>query len=118
MDFETILLDLAEDGVATLTLNRPEAMNAWNATMAYEVDQALRRLDLDDDVRSVVITGAGRAFCAGADLSGGTSFSPGRDSPEVKKRRERSVHQDAPPAGLRHGGPDGACVGGPGVGVG
>jgi enoyl-CoA hydratase/carnithine racemase len=95
MDFETILVDLTDDGVATLTLNRPEAMNAWNATMAYEVDQTLRSLDLDDDVRCVVITGAGRAFCAGADLSGGKSFSPERDSPELKKRRERGPVEEA-----------------------
>jgi enoyl-CoA hydratase/carnithine racemase len=73
----TILLAVDDAGVATLTLNRPEALNAWNAEMAQEIDQALRRCDADDAVRAVVITGAGRAFCAGADLGrGGDSFRP------------------------------------------
>jgi len=66
-----------EDGVATITLNRPEAMNAWNPAMAAGLDAALRACDANDDVRAVVITGAGRAFCAGADLSGGgDTFKP------------------------------------------
>jgi enoyl-CoA hydratase/carnithine racemase len=73
--FQTILLDVGDAGVATLTLNRPEAMNAWTGRMAHEIDQALRRCDADDAVRAVVVTGAGRAFCAGADLGrGGDSF--------------------------------------------
>lgn len=77
MGFETIRIDVADE-VATLTLDRPEAMNAWNWQMAAELDQALRALDADDGVRAVVLTGAGRAFCAGADLSGGErTFQPG-----------------------------------------
>ena len=96
MDYETILLDVADDGVATLTLNRPEAMNAWNGVMAYEVDRALRDLDLDDRARAIVVTGAGRAFCAGADMSGGSeSFAPRRGSPEVQKRKERGPVEEA-----------------------
>ncbi len=59
------------DGVAVITLNRPERMNAWNPTMARELSDSLRWADGEDRVRSVVLTGAGRAFCAGADLSGG-----------------------------------------------
>jgi enoyl-CoA hydratase/carnithine racemase len=63
-------------GVATVTLNRPQALNAWNDRMAAELSLALRACDEDDAVRAVVLTGAGRAFCAGADLSsGGDSFS-------------------------------------------
>jgi enoyl-CoA hydratase/carnithine racemase len=66
-----------EDGVATVTLNRPEAMNAWNPAMAAGLDSALRACDANDDVRAVVLTGAGRAFCAGADLGGGgDTFRP------------------------------------------
>ncbi len=60
-----------DDGVALVTLDRPERMNAWNAAMARDLTAAMRWADATDDVRCVVITGAGRAFCAGADLAGG-----------------------------------------------
>ncbi|GAB2812525.1 crotonase/enoyl-CoA hydratase family protein [Actinocorallia aurea] len=59
------------DGVAVLTLNRPEKMNAYTNTMRLETLDAFDRVDADDAVRAVVVTGAGRAFCAGADLSAG-----------------------------------------------
>ena len=79
MDYEAILFDVS-DGVATITLNRPERMNAWNGPMARELSHALRECDRTDAIRSVVITGAGRAFCAGADLSaGGDTFSAARN---------------------------------------
>lgn len=75
---ELTLFDVA-DGVATLTLNRPERRNAWNAEMGLEVRDALREADERDDVRAVVITGAGRDFCVGADLSsGGKVFEEAR----------------------------------------
>src|SRR3954467_5460890 len=74
MDFETLRYDLA-DGVLTITLHRPERLNAFTATMARELMDAFDRADADDDVRAVVVTGAGRAFCAGADLeAGGGTF--------------------------------------------
>jgi enoyl-CoA hydratase/carnithine racemase len=60
-----------DDGVLTLTLNRPERLNAYTAQMGRELEAAFRRADEDDAVRAVVVTGAGRAFCAGADISGG-----------------------------------------------
>ncbi|GAA2795927.1 enoyl-CoA hydratase-related protein [Nonomuraea dietziae] len=59
------------DGIATLTLNRPERLNAFTFTMRSELIDAFDRADADDSVRAVVVTGAGRAFCAGADLGGG-----------------------------------------------
>ncbi|WP_026413936.1 enoyl-CoA hydratase-related protein [Actinomadura oligospora] len=59
------------DGIATITLNRPHKMNAYTYTMRAEMLDAFDRIDADDDVRVVVVTGAGRAFCAGADLGGG-----------------------------------------------
>jgi enoyl-CoA hydratase/carnithine racemase len=63
------------DQVATVTLDRPDRLNAFTAQMAAEVIDAYDRADADDAVRAVVLTGAGRAFCAGADLSGGgTTF--------------------------------------------
>jgi enoyl-CoA hydratase/carnithine racemase len=90
--YQTILLAVDDAGVTTLTLNRPEAMNAWNGRMAWEIDQALRRCDADDAVRAVVITGAGRAFCAGADLGrGGDSFRP----PERASRAAEPERGDA-----------------------
>ena len=75
MEFETILT--AHDrGVNTITLNRPERMNAWNATMASELSVAFEAAEASDDVRVVVLTGQGRAFCAGADLGdGGDTFA-------------------------------------------
>lgn len=71
----TTLLYAVEDGIATITLNRPEKMNAFTPQMRDEMIQAFDRTDADDSVRAVIITGAGRAFCAGADLSkGGATF--------------------------------------------
>ena len=69
------LLYAVEDGIATITLNRPEKMNAFTPQMRDEMIQAFDRSDADDSVRAVIVTGAGRAFCAGADLSkGGATF--------------------------------------------
>jgi len=67
---ETIRVDVA-DSVMTITLDRPEAMNAFTLTMLREMHSAFDRADTDDDVRAVIVTGEGRAFCAGADLSAG-----------------------------------------------
>jgi enoyl-CoA hydratase/carnithine racemase len=74
MDFETITYEVAE-GVLTITLNRPDRLNAFTARMGAELIEAFDRSDADDDVRAVIVTGAGRGFCAGADLgSGGDTF--------------------------------------------
>jgi enoyl-CoA hydratase/carnithine racemase len=70
MDFEQILLDSAE-GILTITLNRPERLNAWTAQMGQELRAAFDQADADDGVRAIIVTGAGRGFCAGADLAGG-----------------------------------------------
>jgi enoyl-CoA hydratase/carnithine racemase len=69
MQFETVIYDVS-DGVATLTLNRPDRMNAFTDTMIREWAQALEAARLDREVRAVIVTGAGRGFCAGADLRG------------------------------------------------
>jgi enoyl-CoA hydratase/carnithine racemase len=71
-----------EAGVAVVTLNRPESLNAFTGRMGIELADAYRRADRDDAVRAVVLTGAGRAFCAGADLSGGASTFDARDKGE------------------------------------
>src|SRR5690606_27294701 len=70
MDFAEIEYEVA-DGIATIALNRPEKMNAGTGVMVAELLKALDQVDADDDVRAVIITGRGRAFCAGADLSAG-----------------------------------------------
>jgi enoyl-CoA hydratase/carnithine racemase len=78
VEYEQILTDVA-DGILTITMNRPDRLNAWTPTMARELMSAFDRADADDDVRVVIITGAGRGFCAGADLiSGGDTFDPRR----------------------------------------
>src|SRR5437016_14448511 len=74
MAYSEILLEVA-DGVALVTLNRPERLNAYTPTMGRELAEAFAACDADDAVRAIVVTGAGRAFCAGADLArGGGSF--------------------------------------------
>ena len=70
MSFEQIVTEV-EDRILTITLNRPERLNAWTGTMGRELMEAFDQADADDDVRVVVVTGAGRGFCAGADLAGG-----------------------------------------------
>jgi enoyl-CoA hydratase/carnithine racemase len=67
--FETLAVDVDTDGVATLTLDRPEALNAFDLTMAGELEQFFLDAARDDAIRAIVVTGAGRAFCAGMDLS-------------------------------------------------
>jgi enoyl-CoA hydratase/carnithine racemase len=69
MTYETLGWSVDGDGVATLTLDRPDALNAFDLTMARELERAFREAADDDEVRAIVVTGAGRAFCAGMDLS-------------------------------------------------
>ncbi len=74
----TQIIYAVDEHIATITLNRPDQLNAFTGTMMYELVDAFDRIDADDDVRVVIVTGAGRGFCAGADLSsGGETFSRG-----------------------------------------
>jgi enoyl-CoA hydratase/carnithine racemase len=83
MEYEQITTALA-DGILTVTLNRPERLNAWTPTMGRELIDAFDRIDADDAVRAVIVTGAGRGFCAGADLaSGGETFDYRKRQAEV-----------------------------------
>lgn len=85
MDFQDIIYDVSE-GIATITLNRPDKMNAFTGRMMHEIISALDLTDSDDNVKAVIFTGAGRAFCAGADLSsGGATFSKGGSDIQTKQ---------------------------------
>ena len=85
MDFQDITYEVSE-GIATITLNRPDKMNAFTGRMMYEIISALDLTDADDNVKAVIFTGAGRAFCAGADLSsGGATFSKGGSDIQTKQ---------------------------------
>ena len=85
MTYETILYEI-EENILTITLNRPERLNAFNRQMLFELIDAVDKADEDDDVRAIIFTGAGRGYCAGADLSAGadsfdvSSRYPGEDS--------------------------------------
>jgi enoyl-CoA hydratase/carnithine racemase len=70
MEYEQIGTEIS-GGVLTITLNRPDRLNAWTATMGRELIAAVDEADRDDEVRAIIVTGAGRGFCAGADLGGG-----------------------------------------------
>jgi enoyl-CoA hydratase/carnithine racemase len=86
MQFEQIRYEVA-DNVLTITLDRPDRLNAWTPTMQRELIEAMDRADEDDEVRAIVVTGAGRAYCAGADLeAGGATFD----------WRERGVDGEVP----------------------
>lgn len=93
MAFETLLYEVA-DNVATITFNRPEKMNTWNGTVAAELSAALLDANTDSNVRAVVLTGAGRAFCAGADLEGGGNTFSNRERREQPEPGEnvRTFH--------------------------
>jgi enoyl-CoA hydratase/carnithine racemase len=86
MDFEQITTELSER-ILTITLNRPERLNAWTPTMARELIEAFDEADGNDEVRVIIVTGAGRGFCAGADLAGGG---------ETFDYRERQIADSVP----------------------
>ncbi|MFP4002425.1 MAG: crotonase/enoyl-CoA hydratase family protein [Alphaproteobacteria bacterium] len=122
MSYETVRAEVA-DAILTLTLNRPDRLNAFTETMMHEMIDVFDRADADDGVRAIIVTGEGRAFCAGADLgAGGDSFD--RD---VRTGSDKLAEGDAR---MRDGGgrvalrifdsikPVIAAVNGPAVGVG
>lgn len=90
-NFETILIDKRANGVVLATLNRPERLNAVNGRMHTELANIFREADNDDDVKVLVLTGAGRAFCAGGDFSGDNDvLGGGRQS--LKETKEIVDH--------------------------
>jgi enoyl-CoA hydratase/carnithine racemase len=89
MTYETLLTEL-DQGVMTLTLNRPDKLNAFNTVMSRELIDFFQRMNAMDEVRVIVVTGAGRAFCAGADISGGSgAFQVWNDGRRQQKREAR-----------------------------
>src|SRR5678816_4476939 len=87
MAFETILYEVSER-VATVTLNRPDRLNAVNTTVIRELVEAFDQADGDDGVRAIIVTGAGRAFCAGADLGGGGDTFNYRGEEPIDQHRD------------------------------
>ena len=123
MPFQTITTEV-EDGVMTLTLNRPDRLNAFNRRMMDEMIAALDLADADDAVRALIVTGAGRGFCAGVDLSEEDAFTAAKLDPAT---RDADVWDN--PANRDMGGmlalrlfnclkPVIAAVNGPSVGIG
>ena len=94
MSYTEIRYDVA-GGIATITLDRPERLNAFTHTMARELIAAFDEIDAADDVRVVVVTGAGRGFCAGADLGGGAdTFHAGRQPEDARAETIDGVPRD------------------------
>ena len=129
MAYETILTELS-DNIFTITINRPDKLNALNTTMIRELVDAFDVADADDAVRAIIVTGAGRAFCAGADLSGGgrtfdREARPDRSVPNGPDGKPDLSHDNARDGGsritlriFRCRKPVIAAVNGPAVGIG
>ncbi len=128
MTYETIQCEVSEQ-ILTITLNRPDKLNAFNATMQRELIEAFDVADKDDEIRAIIVTGAGRAFCAGADLSSGAdTFDRDARRGPVKRLADGRVDYSDP--NVRDGGgrltlrifkclkPVIAAVNGPAVGIG
>jgi enoyl-CoA hydratase/carnithine racemase len=128
MAYETIKYEVA-DQILTITLNRPEKLNAFNPTMQRELIEAFDASDADDNIRAVIVTGEGRAFCAGADLSSGADTFD-RDAKRGPVKRLASGGVDYSDENVRDGGgqvtlrifkslkPVIAACNGPAVGIG
>lgn len=110
-DLETLVVDVA-DAVATIRLNRPERLNAYTVRMGAELFQTFRALGDDDAVRAIVVTGSGRGFCAGMDLSGGGDTFAVDGSWEETRALERYVQPWNYPKPII------AAINGPAVGIG
>ena len=88
---QPVLLDRLEGGVLTLTLNRPERLNALNTALIQTLSAGIKRAGAEPDCRAVLITGAGRGFCAGADLAN-RAFAPGEARPDLGEALEKGVN--------------------------
>jgi enoyl-CoA hydratase/carnithine racemase len=93
MNFETILYEI-EDKILTITLNRPDRLNAFTGQMMDELILAFKKAGEDDDVRVIIVTGSGRGFCAGADLGAGEASFNRDENPRSPNRRSREFRMD------------------------
>jgi enoyl-CoA hydratase/carnithine racemase len=131
MSFQTLRWEVDADGVATLTLDRPDHLNAFDLTMAGELEQVFREDAWDDAVRAIVVTGAGRAFCAGMDLNATGNVFGLDESVSPTPAEFRAAYDEAPyQDGVRDTGgkvtlaihalpkPVIAAINGPAVGIG
>jgi enoyl-CoA hydratase/carnithine racemase len=117
-EFTDIRYEVA-DHVATITLSRPDRLNAFTRTMGHELMAAFDRSDADDDVRAVIVTGEGRGFCAGADLAaGGDTFAGRRGDDATDLGGHRDLGGEVSLRIFRSLKPVIAAVNGPAVGVG
>lgn len=103
--FKSILYEI-EENILTITLNRPDHMNAFTIEMAYELIEAFNRASEDDEVRAIVVTGAGKAFCAGMDLSEGSDegtnvFGLNEDMQPTLEDMRNSLHDPEIEKGVR-----------------
>jgi enoyl-CoA hydratase/carnithine racemase len=131
MSYETIALEHGDDGVTLLTLDRPDALNAFTVTMAGELEEFFRAAARDDSIRAIVVTGAGRAFCAGMDLSAeGNVFGLDEDAAPTPADLAERLNEEPFQSGVRDTGgkvalaihdcpkPVIAAINGPAVGIG
>ena len=114
MEYKHIEL-IREEGIAFITLNRPEVLNALSETMKVELIHALKETEEDDDIRVMILTGRGRAFCAGADLN---RFVEIQESDEDHKKKTRFGSLDLPRAFIQYPKPIIAAINGPSYGFG
>jgi len=114
MEYETIEL-IREEGIAILYLNRPKALNALNETMKNELIHALKETEEDDEIRVMILTGRGRAFCAGADLN---RFIEIQKSDKGHRKKSRFGSVDFPRAFTQYPKPIIAAINGPAYGFG
>jgi enoyl-CoA hydratase/carnithine racemase len=130
-DLETLTCTVDDDGIATLTLHRPDALNAFTVTMARELEQFFVDAARDDAIRAIVVTGSGRAFCAGMDLSAeGNVFGLDEDAAPTPADLRDRLTEEPFQSGVRDTGgkvtlaihacpkPVIAAINGPAVGIG
>lgn len=117
MNYENILFDI-EEGIATITLNRPDKLNAYTTEMGDEVTHAIRGVQRDDSVRALILTGAGRAFCAGADLEHLKAHEAGKNVSKGPRLGEEDFLRKLPLEMRDYPKPIIAAINGHAVGVG